>query len=159
VTVAACPGEIANRSARLARLRELLPPGNTIVGVDLADDKQAAVVTDHDKPLPGQTQICLPQRKAGTLLAERLCAVSVKDRKGRRGAVPSVHSAPRSAARFYGVGSANVAPKISLLPKVDGQSCWGAGAGTEVPVRSDIRQASIAEQSAALRTSFQTPEP
>ncbi len=37
-----------NRNARLARLRQLLPPGNAIVGIDLADDKQAAVVTDHD---------------------------------------------------------------------------------------------------------------
>jgi transposase len=36
-----------NRNARLARLR-LLPAGNAIVGIDLADDKQAAVVTDHD---------------------------------------------------------------------------------------------------------------
>jgi len=37
-----------NRNARLARLRVLLPPGNAIVGIDLAGDKQAAVVTDHD---------------------------------------------------------------------------------------------------------------
>ena len=37
-----------NRNVRLARLRELLPPGHAIVGIDLADDKQAAVVTDHD---------------------------------------------------------------------------------------------------------------
>jgi hypothetical protein len=37
-----------NRNARLARLRELLPAGNAIVGIDLAAEKQAAVVTDHD---------------------------------------------------------------------------------------------------------------
>src|SRR6266700_2956941 len=37
-----------NRNARLARLRRLLPAGNAIVGIDLADDKQAAVVTDHE---------------------------------------------------------------------------------------------------------------
>ena len=37
-----------NRNARLARLRQLLPPENAIVGIDLADDKQAALVTDHD---------------------------------------------------------------------------------------------------------------
>jgi hypothetical protein len=35
-----------NRNARLARLRQLLPPENAIVGIDLADEKQAAVVTD-----------------------------------------------------------------------------------------------------------------
>ncbi len=37
-----------NRNARLARLRELVPLSNAIVGIDLADDTQAAVVTDHD---------------------------------------------------------------------------------------------------------------
>ena len=36
-----------NRNARLARLRQL-PAGHAIVGIDLAADKQAAVVTDHD---------------------------------------------------------------------------------------------------------------
>jgi hypothetical protein len=37
-----------NRNARLARLRELVPTSNAIVGIDLADDKQMVVVTDHD---------------------------------------------------------------------------------------------------------------
>jgi transposase len=37
-----------NRNARLARIRQLLPLQNAIVGIDLADSKQAAVVTDHD---------------------------------------------------------------------------------------------------------------
>ena len=37
-----------NRNARLARLRELVSLAHAIVGVDLADDKQAVVVTDHD---------------------------------------------------------------------------------------------------------------
>lgn len=36
-----------NRCNRLARLRALLPTQNATVGVDLADDKQAAVVADH----------------------------------------------------------------------------------------------------------------
>jgi transposase len=37
-----------NRNARLARLRELVPTGNAIVGIDLADRKQMVVVCDHD---------------------------------------------------------------------------------------------------------------
>jgi transposase len=37
-----------NRNARLARLRELVPVENAIVGIDLADKKQMVVVTDHD---------------------------------------------------------------------------------------------------------------
>lgn len=37
-----------NRNARLSRLRKLVPVGNAIVGIDLADAKQMVVVTDHD---------------------------------------------------------------------------------------------------------------
>ena len=37
-----------NRNARLARLRELVPVSNAIVGIDLADNKQMVVVCDHD---------------------------------------------------------------------------------------------------------------
>jgi hypothetical protein len=37
-----------NRNARLARLRELVPVQNAIVGIDLADNKQMVVVCDHD---------------------------------------------------------------------------------------------------------------
>jgi hypothetical protein len=54
---------------------------------------------------------------------------------------------------------ADVQPKMSLLPKVDGQSCCGAGGGTDSPVRSDMRHASMVGQSAALRVSFQTAAP
>ena len=36
------------RNAKLARLRELVCAGNAIVGIDLADKKQAVVVCDHD---------------------------------------------------------------------------------------------------------------
>jgi hypothetical protein len=37
-----------NRNARLNRLRALVPVTNAIVGIDLADNKQMVVVTDHD---------------------------------------------------------------------------------------------------------------
>ena len=37
-----------NRNARLARLREAVPLGHAIVGIDLADSKQMVVVTDHE---------------------------------------------------------------------------------------------------------------
>jgi hypothetical protein len=48
-----------NRNARLARLQELVPVGNAIVGIDLADKKQMVVVTDHDsKVLAGRTFWC-----------------------------------------------------------------------------------------------------
>ena len=63
-----------NRNARLARLRELVPLSNTIVGIDLADDKQAAVVTGHDSrviaaarsaPVPGSWASCRTGRWPG----------------------------------------------------------------------------------------------
>ena len=48
-----------NRNARLARLRELVPPDNAIVGIDLADKKQMVVVRDHDsKVLARRTFRC-----------------------------------------------------------------------------------------------------
>jgi transposase len=37
-----------NRNARLSRLRALVPTSNAIVGINLADNKQMVVVTDHD---------------------------------------------------------------------------------------------------------------
>lgn len=48
-----------NRNARLTRLRALVPVGNAIVGIDLADAKQMAVVTEHDsKVLARKTFRC-----------------------------------------------------------------------------------------------------
>ncbi len=48
-----------NRNARLARLRELVPVVNAIVGIDLADKKQMVVVCDHDsKVLARKTFWC-----------------------------------------------------------------------------------------------------
>src|SRR5438094_4847594 len=48
-----------NRNARLGRLRLLGPTTNAIVGIDLADNKQMVVVTDHDsKVLARKTFRC-----------------------------------------------------------------------------------------------------
>ena len=48
-----------NRNARLERLRSLVPVGNAIVGIDLADSKQMVVVCDHDsKVLARKTFRC-----------------------------------------------------------------------------------------------------
>ncbi len=48
-----------NRNARLARLRVLVPVTNAVVGIDLADQKQMVVVTDHDsKVLARKTFRC-----------------------------------------------------------------------------------------------------
>jgi len=57
-----------NRNARLARLRQLLPPQNAIVGIDLADDKQAAVVTDHDSRVIARRRVIARAWELGGLL-------------------------------------------------------------------------------------------
>ena len=59
----------------------------------------------------------------------------------------------------YGVGSFTLTLKMSELPKVGPQSCCGAGRATVVPLRRDIRHASMAGQCAAFRASFQTAAP
>src|SRR5690242_10212427 len=52
------PGD-RNRNARLSRLRALVPVSNAVVGIDLADEKQMVVVTDHDsKVLARKTFRC-----------------------------------------------------------------------------------------------------
>src|SRR5258708_9126398 len=57
-----------NRNARLARLRQLLPPENAIVAIDLADTKQAAVVTDHDSRVIARRRVTAGAWELGELL-------------------------------------------------------------------------------------------
>jgi transposase len=57
-----------NRNARLARLRELVPHGNAIVGIDLADDTQAAVVTDHDSRVLARRRVSARAWELGEVL-------------------------------------------------------------------------------------------
>ncbi|SOJ52594.1 hypothetical protein MSIMFB_00107 [Mycobacterium simulans] len=45
------------RNARLARLRELVPAGNAIAAIDLADEKQVLVLTDHDSRVLGRRRV------------------------------------------------------------------------------------------------------
>lgn len=48
-----------NRNARLSRRRVLVPVSNAIVEIDLADNEQMVVVTDHDsKVLARRTFRC-----------------------------------------------------------------------------------------------------
>ena len=54
-----------NRNARLPRL---LPPDNAIVGIDLADDKQAAVVADHDSRVIARRRVSARAWELGELL-------------------------------------------------------------------------------------------
>jgi transposase len=66
-----------NRNARLARLRKLLPADHAILGVDLADDKQAAVVTDHDSRVVARRRVNARAWELGELLDWALARATV----------------------------------------------------------------------------------
>ena len=57
-----------NRNARLARLRVLVPLDHAIMGIDLADKKQAAVVTDHDSRVIARRRVSARAWELGGLL-------------------------------------------------------------------------------------------
>lgn len=56
------------RNDRLARLRQLVPPQHAIVGIDLADEKQALVVTDHDSQVLARKRIRAKAWRLGSAL-------------------------------------------------------------------------------------------
>jgi hypothetical protein len=56
-----------NRNARLARLRELVPLSHAIAGIGLADDTQAAVVTDHDSRVIARRRVSARAWELGEL--------------------------------------------------------------------------------------------
>ena len=56
------------RNAKLARLRELVPVENAILGIDLADVKQAVVVTDHDSRVLARKRVSAKAWDLGPLL-------------------------------------------------------------------------------------------
>jgi transposase len=57
-----------NRNRRLARLRELVPTGNAIVGIDLADVEQAIVVADHDSRVLARRRVLCRAWQLGQVL-------------------------------------------------------------------------------------------
>lgn len=56
------------RNAKLARLRELVPAGNAIAAIDLADEKQAVVVTDHDSRVLARRRVKAKTWRLGPVL-------------------------------------------------------------------------------------------
>ena len=57
-----------NRNARLARLRGLVRLDHAILGIDLADVRQAAVVTDHDSRVIARRRVSARAWELGELL-------------------------------------------------------------------------------------------
>jgi transposase len=56
------------RNARLARLRELVPTSNAILGIDLADEKQAVVLIDHDSRVLARQRVRAKAWRLGPVL-------------------------------------------------------------------------------------------
>jgi len=56
------------RNGRLARLRVLVPAENAILGIDLADTKQAVVVTDHDSQVLARGPVTAKAWELGPVL-------------------------------------------------------------------------------------------
>ncbi|WP_432862801.1 IS110 family transposase [Microbispora rosea] len=57
-----------NRNARLARLRALVPRDHALVGIDLADEVQAVVVTDHDSRVLARRRVKARAWQLGSVL-------------------------------------------------------------------------------------------
>ncbi|MCV7123987.1 IS110 family transposase [Mycobacterium lacus] len=57
------------RNARLARLRELVPASNAILAIDLADEKQAVVLCDHDSRVLARRTVKAKAWRLGPVLA------------------------------------------------------------------------------------------
>lgn len=57
-----------NRNERLARLRDLVPADNAIVGIDLADVKQAIVIVDHDSRVLARRRVLCRAWQLGDVL-------------------------------------------------------------------------------------------
>src|ERR1700756_3476634 len=56
------------RNAKLARLRELVPVVNAILAIDLADEKQVAVLTDHDSRVLARRRVKAKAWRLGPVL-------------------------------------------------------------------------------------------
>ena len=56
------------RNAKLAELRRLVPVDNAILGIDLADKKQAVVVCDHDSRVLARKTVCVKAWDLGPVL-------------------------------------------------------------------------------------------
>jgi len=61
-----------NRNARLAALRAVVPRDHAILGIDLAQSRQAAVLTDHDSQVIARWRPRCSPWKLGELLERAL---------------------------------------------------------------------------------------
>ena len=65
------------RNARRERLRGLLPRGGAVIGIDLAEDKQALAVVDHDVRVLARKTVRVPAFRLGQALDWAVAAARV----------------------------------------------------------------------------------
>jgi transposase len=66
------------RNARRERLRELLPRGGAVIGIDLAEDKQALAVVDHDVRVLARKTVKVKAFRLGQALDWAVTAARVR---------------------------------------------------------------------------------
>jgi hypothetical protein len=81
------------RNARRERLRELLPRDGAVIGIDLAEDKQALAVVDHDVRVLGRKTVREKAFRLGEALDGAVAQAKVKGFK--RVAVACEPTGPR----------------------------------------------------------------
>ena len=132
-----------NRNARLARLRELVPLSNAIVGIDLADDTQAAVVTDHDSRVIVRRRVSARAWELGELLDWAVAGAA-----GAGFASVTVACEP-TGHRWRLAGSARRRAGAGLGVRAAAAGLPGPGGGGPDPRQSDPKDAVIIARLAA----------
>jgi transposase len=130
-----------NRNARLARLRQLVPLENAIVGVDLADKKQMVVVCDHDSRVLARRTFRCRAWDLGQALdwaAQRAAA---------RGFAGVTVACEPTGHRWRVLGQLAADRGMSLVCVETLQTAWGA-AQRGPDLRQDRRQGRGADRSA-----------
>src|SRR6266536_168766 len=72
------------RNARRERLRELLPRDGAVIGIDLAEDKQALAVVDHDVRVLARKTVKVKAFRLGEALDWAVAQAKVKGFKQTR---------------------------------------------------------------------------
>ena len=108
-----------NRSARLGRLRELVPVMNAIAGIDLADGKQMVVVTGHGSRVLARRTFRCRARALGAALDW------AAGRAAAKGFVQVTVARPAGAS-LAGAGAAGGGPGDAVRVRAAGADVVGA---------------------------------
>jgi hypothetical protein len=86
------------RNARRERLRELLPRDGAVIGIDLAEDKQALAVVDHDVRVLARKTVKVKAFRLGEALDWAVAQAKVKGFQAGGGGVRADRAAVDAGA-------------------------------------------------------------